>query len=74
MHVINKSLQYPDQRPPVMLPACDFVATLPYIPNDSLALNFGGSCSLSTFCTDPVRRFADTALPPVSQMWQMDLK
>lgn len=32
MHLKNWSLLYPDGRTPVLSPACDFVATLPYIP------------------------------------------
>jgi serine/threonine-protein kinase HipA len=47
MHLKNWSLLYPDGRTPVLSPACDLVATFPYIPNDSLALTFGGSRSLS---------------------------
>jgi len=33
MHLKNWSLLYPDRRTPVLSPAYDFVATLPYIPN-----------------------------------------
>jgi len=69
MHLKNWSLLYPDQRTPALSPAYDFVATLPYIPNDSLALSFGGSRSLSEISTDQVRRFADTAHLPVSPLW-----
>jgi hypothetical protein len=47
MHLKNWSLLYPDRRKPVLSPGYDFVATLPYIPNDKLALSFGGSRSLS---------------------------
>lgn len=46
MHPKNWSLLYPDECTPCLSPAYDFVATLPYIPNDNLALTFGGSCSL----------------------------
>jgi serine/threonine-protein kinase HipA len=69
MHLKNWSLLYPDRRTPVLSPAYDFVATLPYFPNDSLALTFGGSRSLSEITTDQVRRFADTARLPVSPLW-----
>ncbi|HJT71118.1 MAG TPA: HipA domain-containing protein [Terriglobales bacterium] len=69
MHLKNWSLLYPDRRTPVLSPAYDFVATLPYIPNDSLALTFGGSRSLSEITTDQVRRFADTARLPASPLW-----
>ncbi|MDR3725413.1 MAG: type II toxin-antitoxin system HipA family toxin [Terracidiphilus sp.] len=69
MHLKNWSLLYPDRRTPVLSPAYDFVATFPYIPNDSLALSFGGSRSLSEIGTDQVRRFADTARLPASPLW-----
>ena len=69
MHLKNWSLLYPDRRTPVLSPAYDFVATLPYIPNDSLALSFGGSRSLAEITTDQVRRFADTARLPASPLW-----
>ncbi len=69
MHLKNWSLLYPDRRTPVLSPAYDFVATLPYIPRDELALTFGGSRSLSEITTDQVRRFADTARLPASPLW-----
>jgi serine/threonine-protein kinase HipA len=71
MHLKNWSLLYPDRRNPVLSPAYDFVATLPYIPGDELALNFGDSRSLTAITTDQVRRFADTARVPVSPLWQI---
>lgn len=71
MHLKNWSLLYPDRRTPVLSPAYDFVATLPYIPNDSLALTFGGSRSLNEITTEQVRRFADTARLPASPLWLM---
>src|SRR5438046_9102038 len=43
MHLKNWSLIYRDQRMPELSPAYDFVATLPFIPEDKLALVFGGS-------------------------------
>jgi len=71
MHLKNWSLLYPDRRTPVLSPAYDFVSTLPYIPNDTLALSFGGSRSLGELTTEQVRRFADTAHLPVSPLWPM---
>lgn len=71
MHLKNWSILYPDKRTPVLSPAYDFVATLPYIAGDRLALNFGGSRSLSEISPDQIRRFADTArlsVSPVSQL------
>lgn len=69
MHLKNWSLLYPDRRTPVLSPAYDFVATLPYIPGDKLGLTFGGSRSLSEITTDQVRRLADTARLPASPLW-----
>jgi len=71
MHLKNWSLLYPDQRKPVLSPGYDFVATLPYIPNDTLALSFGGSRSLSEVTPDQMRRFADTARIPASPLWKI---
>jgi serine/threonine-protein kinase HipA len=71
MHLKNWSLLYPDRRKPVLSPAYDFVATLPYIPGDTLALNFGGSRSLNEITTDQMRSFADTARIPASPLWQI---
>ncbi len=69
MHLKNWSLLYPDTRTPVLSPAYDFVATLPYIPGDTLALNFGGSRSIGEITRDQMRRFADTARIPTSPLW-----
>jgi serine/threonine-protein kinase HipA len=69
MHLKNWSLLYPDRRNPVLSPGYDFVATLPYIPNDTLALNFGDSRSLSEITQDQMRRFADAARIPASPLW-----
>lgn len=71
MHLKNWSLLYPDQRKPALAPGYDFVATLPYIPNDKLALGFGGSRSLSEITPDQMRRFADTARIPASPLWRI---
>lgn len=54
MHLKNWSLMYPDRRHPVLSPGYDFVATIPYMPNDSLALNFGDSRSLSEITQDQI--------------------
>ena len=71
MHLKNWSLLYPDRRTPVLSPAYDFVATLPYIPGDTLALSFGGSRSLAEITPDQMRRFADAARIPASPLWQI---
>lgn len=65
MHLKNWSLLYPDGRTPILSPAYDFVATLPYIPGDHLALSFGDSRGLDGITLDQVRRFTDTASLPM---------
>ncbi len=47
MHLKNWSLIYPDGRTPQLAPAYDFVSTVPYIPNDRLALNLAGTKDMS---------------------------
>ncbi len=71
MHLKNWSLLYPDRRTPALSPGYDFVATLPYIPNDTLALSFGDSRSLSEITPEQMRRFADTARIPASSLWKI---
>src|SRR5271169_6148505 len=71
MHLKNWSLLYPDRRTPQLSPGYDFVATLPYIANDTLALSFGGSRSLSGITPDQMRRFAVTARIPASPLWRI---
>ena len=65
MHLKNWSLLYPDARIPVLSPAYDFVSTLPYLPEDRLALTFGGSRSLEGITLDQVRRLTDIAGLPL---------
>ena len=65
-HLKNWSLLHPDGRTPVLSPAYDLVAMLPYIPGDSLALTFGGSRSLNEITLDHMRRFADAARLPMN--------
>src|SRR5437879_13082795 len=71
MHLKNWSLLYPDRRTPVLSPAYDFVATLPYLPGDTLALTFGGGRSLAGITTDQMRHFADAARIRPSPRWQI---
>ena len=71
MHLKNWSLLYPDRRRPVLSPGYDFVATLPYIPSDTLALSFGGSRSLAEITPDQMRSFADKARIPASPLWKI---
>jgi len=69
MHLKNWTLLYPNGRTPVLSPAYDLVATIAYLPQDNLALNFGDEKSLAHIRPDQVRRFAEKASLPVSQLW-----
>ncbi len=66
MHLKNWSLLYPDGRTAELAPAYDFVSTLPYIPNDKLALTFGGSRDLAQISIDQIRRFTEKAGLPLA--------
>ncbi len=74
MHLKNWSLLYPNKRTPVLSPAYDFVATVPYLPKDTLALNFGRSWSIEEITRDQMRRFADTARIPASPLWEIAIE
>jgi serine/threonine-protein kinase HipA len=74
MHLKNWSLLYPNRRTPVLAPGYDFVATVPYIPNDKLGLSFGDSRSLSEITTDQMRHFADRARIPASPLWKIAIE
>ena len=69
MHLKNWTLLYPDRLAPALAPAYDLVATIPHLPNDNLALNFGGEKSISHIMPDQVRRFAEKTGLPVNQLW-----
>ena len=61
----------PCSRTPVLSPTYDLVSTVPYLPNDTLALNFGDSRDLHGITKDQVRRFAEAARIPVSPLWKI---
>ena len=71
MHLKNWSLLYLDRRTPSLAPAYDYVSTVPYLPNDRLALGLGGSIELTGITQDQIRRFADTARLAVSPLWRV---
>ena len=64
MHLKNWSLLYADPNRPDLSPAYDLVSTIPYIPNDALALGFGGSKSFSGIDRDRIEKFARVARIP----------
>ncbi|MBB72711.1 MAG: kinase [Legionellales bacterium] len=64
MHLKNWSLIYPDGRHPQLAPAYDFVSTIPYIHNDTLALNFLKSKRFQDLSLEGFKLFANkTNLP-----------
>ena len=71
MHLKNWSIVYPDSRVPVLSPAYDLVATLPHLPNDRLALAFGGGKGFDGIDPGRVRRFADRAGLAVNPLWRI---
>lgn len=71
MHLKNWSLLYLDRRKPSLSPAYDYVSTIPYLPQDRLALGFGGSKEIAEITQDQIRRFADTARLAVSPLWRV---
>lgn len=60
-HLKNWSLMYPDRRTARLAPAYDLVATVPYLPDDRLALSLGDTKSFAEIDLDRFRRFADQA-------------
>lgn len=70
MHLKNWSLLYPDGRRPKLAPAYDYVCTLPYLPNQQLALGFGKSKAMDQITFEQVRRFAETAKLSLPVLWQ----
>jgi len=64
MHLKNWSLIYPDRKNAALAPAYDFVSTIPYIPNDSAALNVSRSTSFNDFSADELTHFAAKAAIP----------
>ena len=63
-HLKNWSVLYDDPVRPTLSPAYDLVSSLPYIPQDGLALGFGGSKSFRPFDDARVKQFAKAAQLP----------
>jgi serine/threonine-protein kinase HipA len=64
MHLKNWSFLYPDGKTPILSPAYDLLSTIPYLPEDRLALTFVNTkimhqCTLSLFA-----KFAEKAKLP----------
>lgn len=71
MHLKNWSVLYADGVTPALSPAYDLLATIPYLPNDRLALTFGGTKDIHGISQDRIRRFADTAGVAVGPLWRV---
>ena len=63
-HLKNWSVLYDDPVRPTLSPAYDLVSSLPYIPQDDLALGFGGSKRFRPFDHARVNHFARAAQLP----------
>jgi serine/threonine-protein kinase HipA len=61
MHLKNWSLIYHDKYKASLSPAYDFVSTIPYIPNDQLALNFAGTKKFSSLTEELLKQFSAKA-------------
>ena len=65
MHLKNWSLIYPDRRRAALAPAYDFVSTIAYLPDDSLALTLVDSRQFSSITMEQFERFAAKARLPM---------
>jgi serine/threonine-protein kinase HipA len=61
MHLKNWSLIYTDGRAAALSPSYDFVSTVPYIADDTMALKLDQSASVLDFGSDRLARFAARA-------------
>ncbi|OGT31332.1 MAG: hypothetical protein A2W28_11955 [Gammaproteobacteria bacterium RBG_16_51_14] len=64
MHLKNWSLIYYDGITPVLSPAYDLVSTVPYIPNDRLALSLSRTKKFEDITLDHFQRLASSAALP----------
>lgn len=64
MHLKNWSLIYRNKKDVTLAPAYDFVSTIPYIPNDQLALTFVDSKKFASLSYEQFKRFAAKARLP----------
>lgn len=64
MHLKNWSLRYLDKRTASLAPAYDFVSTVPYIPDETAALNVSRSKRFDEFSEDELTHMAARARLP----------
>lgn len=61
MHLKNWSFVYSDGRNPQLSPAYDFISTIPYIPNDHLALSLSGEKNIRAITLEHFRKLVKKA-------------
>jgi len=64
MHLKNWSFIYLDGRHPTLSPAYDLVSTIPYLPNDQLALTLGDTKDMKTITEVHFKKLAKKARVP----------
>jgi serine/threonine-protein kinase HipA len=64
MHLKNWSLLYPNRKNAVLAPGYDFVSTISYISDDSMALNYVKSKKMSSLSLEQLSYFAAKASLP----------
>lgn len=64
MHLKNWSFLYPDGKTPELAPAYDFVSTIPYIPDDQLALSISGTKEITAIDITHFQKLATKASVP----------
>ncbi len=64
MHLKNWSFIYPDGKIPKLAPAYDYVSTVPYIPNDSLALGLSGTKDMNSISLAHFKKLVKKAQVP----------
>lgn len=62
MHLKNWSLIYPDKRTPALSPAYDLLSTIPYIADETAALNYSRTKKMSEVSKEELARLAAKAL------------
>lgn len=64
MHLKNWSLIYRDRRTPALSPAYDLLSTIPYIPDETAALNYSRTKRMADVSKDELSHLAAKALLP----------
>lgn len=64
MHLKNWSFLYEDGKTPALTPAYDLLSTIPYIPQDGLALNLSGEKDMHLIGMEHFRKLASRAQVP----------